>query len=83
MLMHKTENRVAVCNRVNNNAYRKQVIELIHCLVLGVHLAEYAVKMLCSAAYLALNIRLSKNIPESSHKTGYVLLAFLFFLVDT
>ena len=48
-LMHHTQNRITFRNCVNNNTNCEKVINFINSLVLGIHLTENTVKMLCSS----------------------------------
>ena len=54
--MDYTKGRIAILDRINNNAHCKQIIYLIDGLILINHLLVNAKEVLSSSVYLCINI---------------------------
>ena len=81
--MHRSQNRIALGNGVHNHAHGKQIVNLVNALVLTVHFAENAVKMLCPALNVCVNaVLLFDFIRNFLNNVRNKTVALTLFLID-
>ena len=72
--MNDTERRITIRDRIDDYPDRKQVIDLIQCLVLIEHFAVYGHEMLYTAVNCSLNTRISYVFSNILDYIRYILL---------
>ena len=81
-LMNNTKGRITVLHCIHNNTHRKQIIDLIQCLVLIDHLLVNAKEMLNTAIHLCLDTALCHMLTDFFHNGIYKSLTLTALQID-